>query len=85
MVVEEISFHDCARSILIGDFHSFFHRTFWELFEPFFSSVRVILDNIVKNAQIIFVFLFSQVKNGVENKKKQHHRFSLLLRRKRQM
>jgi len=36
MAIEEISFHDCSRSILIGDFHSFFHRTFWELFEPIF-------------------------------------------------
>lgn len=85
MVVEEISFHDCVRSILIGDFHSFFHRTFWELFEPIFSSVRVILDNIVKNDWIIFVFLFTEVKNEVEDKKKRHHRFSLLLRKKRQM
>ncbi|EPH59488.1 hypothetical protein D932_03644 [Enterococcus casseliflavus 14-MB-W-14] len=48
MAIEEISFHDCARSILIGDFHSFFHRTFRELFEPIFSSERVVLDNIVK-------------------------------------
>jgi len=85
MAIEEISFHDCSRSILKGYFHSFFHRTFWELFEPFFSSARVVLDNIVKNARIIFVFLFTEVKNEVEYKKKRHHRFSPLLRAKRQM
>ncbi|MEO2553120.1 hypothetical protein ABG961_15465 [Enterococcus casseliflavus] len=85
MAIEEISFHDCARSILIGDFHSFFHRTFRELFEPIFSSERVVLDNIVKIVLIIFVFLFVEVKNEVEYKKKQHHRFSPLSRAKRQM
>jgi hypothetical protein len=30
----------------------------------------------VKNGLNIFVFLFAEVKNEVEDKKKQHHRFS---------
>ncbi|WP_438781205.1 hypothetical protein [Enterococcus sp. DIV2469a] len=76
MISEEILFHDGACSILIGDFHSFFHRTFYERFDSFLSLVRVILGDIVKNGLNIFVFLFAEVKNEVEDKKKQHHRFS---------
>ncbi|WP_368255078.1 hypothetical protein [Enterococcus innesii] len=76
MATEETLFHNGVDSILMGSFHSFFIELSVNVSILFFAT-KSYFEGYREKSGDFFVFLFVEVKNEGEIKKKHNRRFSL--------